>query len=55
MGLLVITGCVIGGLMLVVMIGAITYLIAQSRERDPISAAREGWIQRRSEKDNQGW
>ncbi|HMQ50935.1 MAG TPA: hypothetical protein PKD98_02480 [Anaerolineae bacterium] len=50
-----IMGCVIGGLMVVVMIGSVAYLIAQSGERDPISAAREGWIQRRSEKDNQGW
>ena len=31
------------------------WLIIQAGQRDTVSTAREGWIQRRSEKDEQGW
>lgn len=30
-------------------------IIMKSGERDPVSAARAGWINRRSDKDEQGW
>lgn len=52
---LMIVGCVVGAVLLAVFIGAVAYLMVQSGERDPVSSARQGWIQRRSEKDDQGW
>ncbi|NJN94677.1 MAG: hypothetical protein HC875_11580 [Anaerolineales bacterium] len=30
-------------------------IIMKSSERDTVSSAREGWINRRSDKDEQGW
>jgi hypothetical protein len=30
-------------------------IIMKSGERDTVSSAREGWINRRSDKDEQGW
>lgn len=42
--LLVLAGLVVG-----------IFIIMKSGERDPVSAAREGWINRRSDKDEQGW
>ena len=51
---LIIIGCSIGIIILIaLMIGFI--FIMQSGERDTVSTAREGWIRRRSEKDEDGW
>ena len=52
--ILLVVGCV-GGLLVLAIIGAAVFIMMQSGQRDTVSTAREGWIQRRSEKDEQGW
>lgn len=42
--LLILAGLVVG-----------IIVIMKSGERDTVSSAREGWINRRSDKDEQGW
>ncbi len=42
--LLILAGLVIG-----------IIVIMKSGERDTVASAREGWINRRSDKDEQGW
>lgn len=42
--LLILAGLVIG-----------IIVIMKSGERDTVSSAREGWINRRSDKDEEGW
>ena len=44
-----------GALILLAMFGVGFWLIMQAGQRDTVSTAREGWIQRRSEKDEQEW
>jgi hypothetical protein len=39
----------VGGLIVAVIV------IVQSNQRDPVSGARQGWISRRSEQDEEGW
>ena len=52
--LLVVIGCVIGLVILAgLTVGVI--IVLRAGQRDTVSEAREGWIQRRSEKDEQGW
>ena len=50
--LTLIIGCVIGGLLLAALAVGLAMLMNSS---DPVSSAREGWIHRRSEKDEEGW
>ena len=50
LGLAILIGLIIvGGLM----IGL--FLLLSVNDRDGVSNARQGWLQRRSEKDEQGW
>ena len=54
MTILLIGGCIISLVMLVIMVAAII-MVVQLGQRDTVSTAREDWIQRRSDKDEQGW
>jgi hypothetical protein len=54
MSILLIIGCAlsllaVGGLIVAVVV------IMQSNQRDHVSDARQGWISRRSEQDEEGW
>jgi hypothetical protein len=49
-----IVGCLLGLIILVGLIVGII-LVMQSSQRDTVSKSREGWIHRRSEKDQDGW
>ncbi len=51
--ILLLVGCVLG-LVFVVAVGIVVFMIVQS-DRDTVSTAREGWIQRRSDKDEHDW
>lgn len=52
MSLIVIVGCLLAVVLLAALIVGII-VILNSGERDVVSAAREGWINRRSEKDQE--
>lgn len=52
--LLLILACGLGALILLVAVVAVVVLI-QTGERDVVSSARQGWINRRSEQDKEGW
>lgn len=52
--LTLIIGCVIGGLVLAALAVGLAMLM-NSSDRDPVSSARESWLHRRSEKDEEGW
>ena len=52
--LLAVIGCVIG-LMILAGLAVGVFIVLRAGQRDTVSDAREGWIQRRSEKDDQGW
>ena len=54
MSLTLIGGCLVGLLLLAVFGAAIVFLVVSAR-RDTVSTARNDWIQRRSEGDEQGW
>ena len=54
MSLLLIVGCLLGLVVLAACIVAII-VILNSGERDTVSTARQGWINRRSEKDEEDW
>lgn len=54
MSWLMIGGCLLALIVLAVVVLAMM-MVMQSGERDTVSTAREGWIQRRSEKDEEGW
>lgn len=43
------------GLIIVGALGVGLFLIIADNDRDSVSNARQGWLQRRSEKDEQGW
>lgn len=51
---LLIILCAVALLVLVGLVVGII-IIMKSGERDTVSSAREGWINRRSDKDEQGW
>lgn len=51
---LIIIGCGLG-LMIFAALVVVIIVVSQSGERDTVSTAREGWIRRRSEKDEDGW
>jgi hypothetical protein len=53
MSLIVMVGCLLAGVLLSALIVGII-VILNSGERDVVSMAREGWINRRSEKDQEG-
>ncbi len=52
--ILTIAGCVVVLLLLIMLIMA-GILIMRAGSRDSVSAAREDWIQRRSDKDEREW
>lgn len=54
MSLLLIGGCLLGALVLAALIVGLI-VIMNSGERDAVSSARQGWINRRSEQDEEGW
>jgi len=54
MSILLIAGCLVGILVLAGLVVGIV-LIMRSGERDVVSDARQGWINRRSEEDEEGW
>lgn len=43
------------GLIIVAVFVVGLFLILSVNDRDGVSNARQGWLQRRSEKDEQGW
>lgn len=43
------------GLGVLVLIAVVIAVIMKSGERDVVSSARQGWINRRSEQDKEGW
>lgn len=51
---LMVSLCAVALLVLVGLVVGII-IIMKSGERDTVSSAREGWINRRSDKDEQGW
>ena len=58
MSMVLMAAC-LGGLFLLAVvlagiIGGIVWVM-QSERRDAVSTARQGWIDRRSEKDQEGW
>ena len=58
MSMVLIAAC-LGGLFLLAVvlagiIGGIVWMM-QNERRDAVSTARQGWIDRRSEKDQEGW
>jgi hypothetical protein len=58
MSMVLIAAC-LGGLFLLAVvlagiIGGIVWVM-QSERRDAVSTARQGWLSRRSEKDEEGW
>ena len=58
MSMVLIAAC-LGGLFLLAIvlagiIGGIVWMM-QSERRDTVSTARQGWLSRRSEKDQEGW
>lgn len=50
LGLAIFIGLIIVGALVVGL-----FLIMSGNDRDSVSNARQGWLQRRSEKDEQGW
>jgi hypothetical protein len=53
---ILVIGCAVGLLLLIgagVAVGLV--LLLQGGGRDSVSSAREGWLHRRSEKDQEGW
>jgi hypothetical protein len=51
LGLLLILGCL--GIVILLGLGVGVIYIIQSSRRDTVSSAREDWLNRRSEKDNE--
>jgi hypothetical protein len=52
--LIFVVSCILALIMLGLVIAGIV-MVLQAGRRDTVSAAREDWIQRRSEKDERGW
>jgi UPF0716 family protein affecting phage T7 exclusion len=55
MMLILIVGVCLVGILLLTVLGLGIFLIMQAGERDAVSPARQDWIQRRSNKDEQEW
>ena len=53
-GIVFVVSCILALIMLGLVIAGIV-MVLQAGRRDTVSTAREGWIQRRSDKDEQGW
>lgn len=51
---LAVAGCVIAGLIFVAGIIGL-FIVISLNDPDTVSGARQGWLYRRSEKDDQGW
>jgi hypothetical protein len=51
---LLILGCLVSLLALAGVV-VVVVLVMQSGERDVVSPARQGWINRRSQEDEEGW
>ena len=49
-----VVSCIIALIMLGLVVAGIVMVI-RATQHDSVSSAREGWIQRRSEKDSQQW
>jgi hypothetical protein len=45
----------LGLLLTAIVLGLGIFLLMGAGGRDTVSTAREGWLQRRSEKDQEGW
>ena len=54
MSVVLIVGCIVGAIMLTALVVGIVVILT-SGSNDAISTARQGWINRRSEKDQEGW
>lgn len=54
LGFLISLVCGLGMLVLIAVVIAVI-VIMKSGERDVVSSARQGWINRRSEQDKEGW
>ena len=54
MTILLAISCILGLIMLGLVVAGI-FMVIQAGQHDTVSTAREGWIHRRSEKDEQGW
>jgi hypothetical protein len=54
MSILLIGGCLVGILVLAALVVGIV-VIMRSGERDVVSDSRQGWLNRRSEEDKEGW
>ena len=52
---LVLTIVCTGLFLTLVVVGIVIFIVMQAGQRDTVSTAREGWIHRRSEKDEHGW
>ncbi len=51
--MVLVIGCA-GFLLALVVVGVAIFIVMQAGQRDTVGTAREGWIHRRSEKDEQG-
>ena len=55
-GLVILVGlAIVVGLIIAGVLGIVLFLVMSSNDHDVVSGARQGWIQRRSEKDTEGW
>lgn len=54
MSLVLIVGCILGAIVLTALVVGIV-VILNSGSNDAVSTARQGWINRRSDKDQEGW
>ena len=55
MSAILLLGCGLGLFLVAVVLALGILLLMGAGGRDTVSTAREGWIQRRSEKDQEGW
>ena len=55
MSIILLLGCGLGLFLATIFLGLGIFLLMGAGERDTVSTAREGWLQRRSEKDQEGW
>lgn len=51
--LAVVVGLILIGVLGVGLVGL--FIVMSAGDRDVVSGARQGWIQRRSQKDEEGW
>jgi hypothetical protein len=55
MSLVLIAGCILGALVVLTALIIGIVVILNSGSNDAVSTARQGWINRRSDKDQEGW